>query len=46
LIEEEMEMEGKVGKDEVCHDELRWQVVKALIDEFPSLKNRIKEYIE
>lgn len=27
-------------------DELRWQVIKAMLDEFPSLKEKVKEYIE
>jgi hypothetical protein len=32
-----------------CHlgnEDIRWQVVKAMMDEFPALKNKIKEYIE
>ncbi|MGB9960415.1 MAG: hypothetical protein ACPLKQ_07875 [Candidatus Bathyarchaeales archaeon] len=28
------------------NDELRWQVVKAMLDEFPSLKEKVKEYLE
>jgi hypothetical protein len=33
-------------KGEVGHEEVRWQVVKAMIDEFPTLKNRVREYVE
>jgi hypothetical protein len=31
-----------------CHlgnEDIRWQVVKAMLDEFPTLKNKIKEYV-
>jgi hypothetical protein len=27
-------------------DELRWQIIKAMLDEFPNLKEKVKEYIE
>jgi len=27
-------------------DEIRWQVVKAMLDEFPTLRERVKRYIE
>ena len=33
-------------KTNIGNEELRWQVVKAMIDEFPSLKNKVKSYIE
>jgi len=26
-------------------DEIRWQVVKAMLDDFPSLRRKTKEYI-
>jgi hypothetical protein len=28
------------------NDELRWQIIKAMLDEFPNLKEKVKEYIE
>jgi uncharacterized protein YdaU (DUF1376 family) len=28
------------------NDEIRWQVVKAMLDEFPSLREKVKAYIE
>jgi hypothetical protein len=28
------------------NDELRWEVVKALLDEFPSLKEKVREYLK
>lgn len=28
------------------NDEIRWQVVKAMLDEFPTLKEKVKAYIE
>ncbi|MEM0096628.1 MAG: hypothetical protein QXL77_00360 [Candidatus Bathyarchaeia archaeon] len=27
-------------------DEIRWQVVKAMLDEFPTLREKVKRYIE
>ncbi|MEM2537409.1 MAG: hypothetical protein QXK29_04640 [Candidatus Bathyarchaeia archaeon] len=27
-------------------DEIRWQVVKAMLDEFPKLREKVKEYLE
>lgn len=27
-------------------EEIRWQVVKAVLDEFPTLKERVKGYLE
>ena len=33
-------------KSEVGNEEIRWQVVKAMIDEFPGLKDRVKIYVE
>jgi len=26
-------------------EEIRWQVVKAMLDDFPSLRRKIKEYV-
>ncbi len=28
------------------NDEIRWQVVKAMLDEFPTLREKVKAYIE
>jgi hypothetical protein len=28
------------------NDELRWQIIKAMLDEFPSLKEKVKNYLE
>lgn len=28
------------------HNKIRWQIVKVLLDEFPSLKEKVKEYLE
>jgi len=30
----------------MTNDEVRWQIVKALLDEFPSLKERVKKYLK
>jgi hypothetical protein len=30
----------------VENDEIRWQVVKAMLEEFPTLKEKVKAYIE
>lgn len=27
-------------------EEVRWQVVKAMLDDFPSLKRKVKNYVE
>ncbi|MGB9741263.1 MAG: hypothetical protein ACP5IM_04950 [Candidatus Bathyarchaeia archaeon] len=27
-------------------DEIRWQVVKAMLEEFPSLRTRVKKYLK
>ena len=27
-------------------EETRWQVIKALLDEFPKLRRRVKEYLQ
>jgi hypothetical protein len=33
---------------EAClgNEEIRWQIVKALIDEFPALRSKVKTYVE
>jgi hypothetical protein len=28
------------------NNEIRWQVVKAMLDEFPTLREKVKNYIE
>ena len=33
-------------KTHVGNEEFRWEVVKAMIDEFPALKNRVKTYLK
>lgn len=33
-------------KTNLGNEELRWQVVKAMIDEFPALKSKVKTYLE
>jgi len=30
----------------VENDEIRWQVIKAMLDEFPALREKVKAYIE
>jgi len=27
-------------------EEIRWQVIKAMLDEFPTLKERVKSYLK
>jgi hypothetical protein len=27
-------------------EEIRWQVVKAMLDEFPTLKKKVRSYVE
>jgi hypothetical protein len=27
-------------------DEIRWQVIKAMLEEFPTLKERVKSYLK
>ena len=27
-------------------DEIRWQVVKAMLDEFPTLRQKVKNYVK
>jgi hypothetical protein len=27
-------------------EEIRWQVVKAMLDEFPTLKKKVRNYVE
>jgi len=33
-------------KAESVNEEFRWQVVKAMLDEFPNLKEKVKNYVE
>jgi len=30
----------------MTHDEVRWQIVRALLDEFPPLKEKVKAYLK
>ncbi len=38
-------VEGSKIEKPACKDEFRWQVVKAMIDEFPNLKRKVKDYV-
>lgn len=31
--------------NKLCKEEIRWQVVKAMRDEFPDLKQQVKNYV-
>jgi len=33
-------------KTNLGSEEIRWQVVKAMIDEFPSLRSKVKTYVD
>jgi hypothetical protein len=33
-------------KSVIGNEEIRWQVIKAMIDEFPTLKSKVKTYVE
>ncbi len=35
-----------MGRRRGENDEIRWQVVKAMLDEFPSLREKVRVYIE
>jgi hypothetical protein len=30
----------------MTHDEVRWQIIRALLDEFPYLKEKVKAYLK
>ena len=34
-----------IVRNNTC-DEIRWQVIKAMLDEFPTLKERVKNYLK
>jgi hypothetical protein len=36
----------KLMSTESKKEEIRWQIIKAMLDEFPSLKKRVKSYLE
>ncbi len=38
-------VEGSKIEKFACKDEFRWQVVKAMLDEFPELKRKVKDYV-
>jgi len=38
-------VEGSKMTKFACKDEFRWQVVKAMLDEFPELKGKVKDYV-
>jgi hypothetical protein len=33
-------------KNQLTNDEIRWQVVKAMLEEFPSLKVKVCQYLQ
>lgn len=33
-------------RNSIDKEEIRWQVVKAMLDEFPTLRERVKDYIK
>jgi hypothetical protein len=33
-------------KNQIGNEEIRWQVVKAMLDEYPTLKEKVKNYVE
>ncbi len=33
-------------KSQIGDEEIRWQVVKAMLDEYPTLKEKVKNYVE
>jgi hypothetical protein len=39
---------GQEGKMRNYHnkEEIRWQVVKAMLDEFPTLKRKVRNYVK
>jgi hypothetical protein len=39
---------GEAAKMKSCNskDDVRWQVVKAMLDEFPTLRRKVEKYIE
>jgi hypothetical protein len=32
--------------EELRNEEIRWQVVKAMLDEFPAIREKVKNYLE
>lgn len=37
---------GKQMRNNRDKEEIRWQVVKAMLDEFPTLRQKVKNYIK
>jgi len=35
-----------VMKSVQCVEDVRWQVVKAMLDDFPALKKKVKDYVQ
>jgi hypothetical protein len=33
-------------KNQIGTEEIRWQVVKAMLDEYPSLREKVRNYID
>lgn len=36
---------SEIMKTELKNEEIRWKVIKAMLDEFPSLKEKAKKYL-
>jgi hypothetical protein len=34
------------GNVDLKEEQIRWQVIKAMLDEFPMLKKRVKSYLD
>jgi hypothetical protein len=34
------------NKQFLIDDEIRWKIIKALLNDFPQLRQRVKEYLE
>lgn len=33
-------------KNSLGNEEIQWEILKAMMDEFPSLRNKVKTYVE
>ncbi len=42
----EIKVEGGFKMENMAKEEIRWQVVKAMLDEFPDLKQKVKRYVK
>ena len=39
-------LNGASGDRQMPYEKARWEIVKRLLDEFPSLRERVKRYLE